>query len=1004
MSIKIAIVSQFDQKGIKDAEKGLQSLSAINDKVFKAVAGAAALAAVGIGKFAADSITAASNLAESTNAVNVAFGKSAQAVLAIGENSAESLGLAQNEFNQAAVRFSAFADRIAGEGGDTAKVIQTLTQRAADFASVFNIEVSEALRVFQSGLAGEAEPLKRFGINLLQSEVQAYALANGIAEVGSQMTETEKVQARFGLLLQETAKTAGDFANTSDGLANSQRILKAQFEDLQAEVGTALLPAFTELVKAVGDQLMPRLEELGEFLNSPEGKKIIEETANTVLDLAERFIELIPTLVKVGGGILGLTTAIKILEGAFGAARLAAQLFSTTIAVTSPILGLIALVGTLTLGFVALHESQKQARETATGLTGRQAELRAELARNKELLDANVIKYQEYQDAIGPVVRELSTLEGHLGATTGEFNRFNNMSFGNLKGELRGVSAEIMAMYHSGVAASAAFEGIIDPRTGRGVDFTIPAPRTATGMPPSTGGSGPSAAEVAAEQLEKVQGIIKRASDSMWSAQRDYQQRVTSAQTAFQKRSAEIADAFTEDVVRATEKRNSELEDAFQSHVEAMVNIEAQANQKLAEIISRSKNSLRDAYRTATELSISEVLSDFNRAEDARRKAFEDSRQEAERNKEAFNEAFTAGDPVAALRDTLAAQVAANKRLADQSAALFAAGFSQTFIEQMIQAGDEGSMVVADALLGAAPETRASIQQLFGEIENQSQTGLDALADQIFETAGLATKELRDLYALTEAELIISLEAQRVAYEQQVQQIQATYQSTLVAVTNARNAAMGAAHAALVEEMREAENALRTALDAIEKEFRESIAALDGNLSGLGRTIDALLAKFGQLKTAAGQSTAQVVAAPPKPASVPTPAPVTGALAGFTQVGTLTGQAINQATGILIDSASDLQKIMVYLAERINAAQRFASLEAKTPEEAANARMMATLFAEQASTVNALAARPDKGVGTVININVKADTSQSLAMVGRSLGNTVAKYVTGGGQVIVSPV
>ena len=46
----------------------------------------------------------------------------------------------------------------------------------------------------------------------------------------------------------------------------------------------------------------------------------------------------------------------------------------------------------------------------------------------------------------------------------------------------------------------------------------------------------------------------------------------------------------------------------------------------------------------------------------------------------------------------------------------------------------------------------------------------------------------------------------------------------------------------------------------------------------------------------------------------------------------------------------------------------------------------------------------ESAVGTVININVKADTSQSLAMVGKSLGNTVAKYVSGGGQVIVSPV
>jgi hypothetical protein len=42
-------------------------------------------------------------------------------------------------------------------------------------------------------------------------------------------------------------------------------------------------------------------------------------------------------------------------------------------------------------------------------------------------------------------------------------------------------------------------------------------------------------------------------------------------------------------------------------------------------------------------------------------------------------------------------------------------------------------------------------------------------------------------------------------------------------------------------------------------------------------------------------------------------------------------------------------------------------------------------------------------VGTTININVKTDPSQSLAMVGKTLGNTITKYVTAGGQVLVSP-
>jgi hypothetical protein len=248
---------------------------------------AGGLAAAGVGNFVKESITAASDLEESLNAVSVAYGAASESVVALGEDAASRLGVTQADFNASAVRFSAFAERVVGEGGNVAGFVDDVTTRAADFASVFNIDVSEALQVFQSGLSGEAEPLKRFGINLLDSEVQAYALRSGLVAVGEQMTEDVKTQARYGLLMESTAKTQGDFANTSDGLANSQRILKAQFEDVQATVGGPLLGAFAELTQG----LIP----------------VVEELAPVLVDVMD---ELAPVLADVAGQIPGLLTAL----------------------------------------------------------------------------------------------------------------------------------------------------------------------------------------------------------------------------------------------------------------------------------------------------------------------------------------------------------------------------------------------------------------------------------------------------------------------------------------------------------------------------------------------------------------------------------------------------------------------------------------------------------------------------------------------------------------------
>lgn len=205
-------------------------------------------------------ITSASNVTESVNAVRVSFGDAAKGVLKLSESSATAVGLSRAQFNGLAVQFSAFAQNIAGAGGDVAGTIQGITVRAADFASVMNIDVQEAARLFQSGLAGETEPLRRFGIDLSAAAVEAHAVKTGLIAAGQTMTEQEKVQARYSLLMEQTAKTAGDFANTSDSLANRQRILRARMEDVAAKLGALFLPAMEKVAGIVGDHVIPAIE------------------------------------------------------------------------------------------------------------------------------------------------------------------------------------------------------------------------------------------------------------------------------------------------------------------------------------------------------------------------------------------------------------------------------------------------------------------------------------------------------------------------------------------------------------------------------------------------------------------------------------------------------------------------------------------------------------------------------------------------------------------------
>jgi hypothetical protein len=229
--------------------------------VIGAAIGIASAASTVAGYFS-DSIGLASDLQESANALSVTYGEQAEAIGILGDTAADRLGLSKIAFNDLATRFSSFAGTIAGEGGDVVGVIDDLTTRGSDFASVYNLDVSDALQLFQSGLAGESEPLRKFGLDLSAAAVEAFAMANGIGESGRELTEAEKVQARYGLLMESTEKTAGDFANTQDGLANSTKTANARFEDAQAAIGEALLPAAEKFADWILKDGVPLTEKL----------------------------------------------------------------------------------------------------------------------------------------------------------------------------------------------------------------------------------------------------------------------------------------------------------------------------------------------------------------------------------------------------------------------------------------------------------------------------------------------------------------------------------------------------------------------------------------------------------------------------------------------------------------------------------------------------------------------------------------------------------------------
>ncbi len=257
----------------------------------------------------AASIAAASDVEESMNAVRVVFGDASDTVLAFSDQAAESAGLAASEFNQMAAQTGAMLINMGMSQEEAAEQSKILTMRAADMASIFNTDVTTALGAIQAGLRGEADPLEKFGVRMNAAAVSAKAMEMGLAESASEMDDSAKAQASLAVLMEQTDSMAGDFVNTSNDLANSSRIAKAELKNEAAALGQELLPIALQVVTAIRG-LVDRFQNL-----SPEMKKTVVVVGAVAAAIGPVLIFL-GTMISAIGTLIGSWGTITAVLGA----------------------------------------------------------------------------------------------------------------------------------------------------------------------------------------------------------------------------------------------------------------------------------------------------------------------------------------------------------------------------------------------------------------------------------------------------------------------------------------------------------------------------------------------------------------------------------------------------------------------------------------------------------------------------------------------------------------
>lgn len=131
------------------------------------------------------------------------------------------------------------------------KMSKNLTQLAADMSSFTGESMDLALQRLKSGISGEIEPMRKWGIALDQATLQERAHALGINKKVSEMTRAQKTELAYYQIMHATQYAQGNMARTLLTPASALRIVQTEFKQLGRAMGSVFIPIAMKIIPVI---------------------------------------------------------------------------------------------------------------------------------------------------------------------------------------------------------------------------------------------------------------------------------------------------------------------------------------------------------------------------------------------------------------------------------------------------------------------------------------------------------------------------------------------------------------------------------------------------------------------------------------------------------------------------------------------------------------------------------------------------------------------------------
>jgi hypothetical protein len=351
----------------------------------------------------------------------------------------------------------------------------------------------------------------------------------------------------------------------------------------------------------------------------------------------------------------------------------------------------------------------------------------------------------------------------------------------------------------------------------------------------------------------------KKANEGYMKIVKDFQDKIATARTKFTEKMAEIDKGYQEDVAKINADGQEKIAKAQTTFNDTMGKLNKQKAEDLAKLSLDNTNKIAEITKQGNEKLLSIIKSSIDRL----------------RNAFAQGTSFSVGDifkglveagkaTVEDLLTNMKARLAGMKSLAQKASALAGAGFSQTFIEQVVSQGPEIGGQLADSILKAGPDAIKELQTIYGDMENTTNTGLNALAQTMNAGGKLATSELNDAYAEAKVDMANFLNQQKNDYALAQADISKKFNEQMAEAEKTRDTAiadaqkeMAIALAEAQKQMAEAQTAARKELNdsltAIEKDFQDKLGSINNATNNTTAAINAMVAALNAARALAAQ-------------------------------------------------------------------------------------------------------------------------------------------------------